>query len=125
MSKRTRTPATDAVLSALKAVQADADIINLAKYNDAADARRLVGAIDADIVKAKAKVEHLFERNAAGKVDDAVVVDAERRLGDLEVKRREAWAAFERASDVWRATQAVATAAAEVVEARRQALLSA
>jgi hypothetical protein len=124
MSKRTKPQPTDAVLAALKAVQADADIINLAKYNDAADARRLVEAVDADLVKAKAKVNHLYDRNAAGKVDDDAVVDAEMIASTIERYRHEAWAAFERASDVWRATQAVANAAAEAVAARRNDLLS-
>jgi hypothetical protein len=91
MSKRTRTPQPDANLAFLRDAMVNADIINLAEYNKAADAARILGDIDRAI--------------AAGKPAS----------GD----RDEAWRSFLTAADAWKATQKLADRAKSAYDLHR------
>ena len=91
MSKRTRTPKHDANLAYLRDAMVNADIVNLAEYNKAADASRILGDIDRAI--------------AAGKPAS----------GD----RDEAWRSFVNAADAWKVTQKAANAAKSAYDLHR------
>ena len=122
MSKRTKPQPTDAALEALKVSLADADITNHRAGCDAADLSRLYWSIDRDMAVERTRLEHLHARNAAGKVDDDVVVQSEALLASLESRKHAIFADFERAANVWRGTAQVAKAMKAAVDARREAL---
>jgi hypothetical protein len=121
MSKRTRTPKTDATLDALKAADQDASILSLNTFAVAVEAAKLTGDLRHKVAEQKEKVAALNARcNATGyacDVDDAV--DAERRLAELQG----AFAASEKATldavEKWRPAQDAANAASMALAAYR------
>jgi len=124
MSKRTRTPAPDAALDALKAAECDASILSLNLCSDATDAAKHHASLRRQVIELKEKVVELNARcNATGyacDVDDAV--DAERRLAALEAQREAALQAALAAVDKWVPYQRAASAAKAALDAYRNAL---
>lgn len=104
MSKRTRTPAPDATLAALKAAHVDADTIALNLFSDAVEAAKRCGDI----------------RNRIAHAEADGVTDLAALKGDLAV----AWAASLKAAEAWMPAQKAANLIGEQVDARVAALAS-